>query len=38
MPLFDGITARIIDTPRLSVNILEREGDDPALPRSGRSS
>ena len=32
MTLFDGITARIIDTPRLSVNILERAGDDPATP------
>ena len=32
MTLFDGITARIIETPRLSVNILEREGDDPATP------
>jgi pimeloyl-ACP methyl ester carboxylesterase len=32
MTLFDGITARIIETPRLSVNILERDGDDPATP------
>lgn len=32
MTLFDGITARIVDTPRLSVNILERAGDDPATP------
>lgn len=30
MTLFDGITSRIIETPRLAVNILEREGDDPA--------
>lgn len=32
MTLFDGITARLIDTPRLTVNILEREGADPATP------
>ncbi len=32
MTLFDGITARIIETPRLNVNILEREGDDAATP------
>lgn len=32
MNLFDGITARIIDTPRLSVNILERAGDDADTP------
>ena len=32
MTLFDGITARIVETPRLAVNILEREGDDPATP------
>ena len=32
MTLFDGITARIIETPRLSVNVLERAGDDPAAP------
>ncbi|QIG39708.1 alpha/beta hydrolase [Microbacterium sp. 4R-513] len=32
MTLFDGITARLIDTPRLTVNILERDGDDPATP------
>ena len=25
MTLFDGITARAIETPRLMVNILERE-------------
>ena len=30
MTLFDGITARAIETPRLLVNILERVGDDPA--------
>ena len=32
MTLFDGITARVLDTSRLSVNILEREGDDPNTP------
>jgi pimeloyl-ACP methyl ester carboxylesterase len=32
MTLFDGITARLIDTPRLSVHVLEREGDDPDAP------
>jgi pimeloyl-ACP methyl ester carboxylesterase len=32
MTLFDGITARLIDTPRLTVNILEREGDDASTP------
>jgi pimeloyl-ACP methyl ester carboxylesterase len=32
MTLFDGITSRLLDTPRLSVNILERTGDDPAAP------
>ena len=32
MTLFDGITARIVETPRLSVGILERAGDDPATP------
>jgi len=32
MTLFDGITSRVIETPGLSVNILEREGDDPATP------
>jgi len=32
MTLFDGITSRIVETPRLSVNILERVGDDPATP------
>jgi pimeloyl-ACP methyl ester carboxylesterase len=30
MDLFDGISSRIIDTPRVAVGILEREGDDPA--------
>ena len=29
MTLFDGISSRLIDTDRLSVNILERVGDDP---------
>ncbi|WP_394279169.1 alpha/beta fold hydrolase [Microbacterium sp.] len=29
MTLLDGITSRIIDTDRLSVNILERSGDSP---------
>ena len=32
MPLFDGITERVVETPRLSVNILERVGDDLATP------
>lgn len=32
MTLFDGITARIVETPDLSVNVLERAGDDPAAP------
>jgi pimeloyl-ACP methyl ester carboxylesterase len=30
--LFDGIVERVIDTPRLTVNILERTGDDPGTP------
>ncbi len=30
--LFDGIAARLIDTPRLRTNILERIADDPAAP------
>ncbi|GAA2010299.1 alpha/beta hydrolase [Microbacterium ulmi] len=30
MTLFDGITSRVIETPRLTVNVLERAGDDPA--------
>lgn len=29
MTLFDGITSRVIETPRLSVNVLERDGDAP---------
>ena len=32
MTLFDGITARLVETPRLAVNVLERAGDDPATP------
>ncbi len=32
MTLFDGITSRVIGTPRLNVNILERAGDDPSTP------
>jgi pimeloyl-ACP methyl ester carboxylesterase len=32
MTLFDGISTRTIQTPRLSVQILERDGDDPATP------
>ncbi|SFS15240.1 Pimeloyl-ACP methyl ester carboxylesterase [Microbacterium sp. cf046] len=32
MTLFDGITARVIETPGLNVNILERVGDDPEAP------
>lgn len=32
MTLFDGIVSRIVDTPRLAVNILERSGDDPTTP------
>ncbi|WP_308491778.1 alpha/beta fold hydrolase [Microbacterium terrisoli] len=32
MTLFDGIVARMVKTPRLAVNILERSGDDPATP------
>ncbi|KAA9133820.1 alpha/beta hydrolase [Microbacterium caowuchunii] len=31
--LLDGLTARLVETPRLSVNILERAGDDPATPQ-----
>lgn len=30
MTLLDGITSRLIDADRLTVNILERAGDDPA--------
>jgi pimeloyl-ACP methyl ester carboxylesterase len=32
MTLFDGITSRIVQTPRVNVNILERDGDDPSTP------
>lgn len=32
MTLFDGITSRLIETPDLSVSILERTGDDPETP------
>ena len=32
MTLFDGITARSVETPRLTVNVLERAADDPATP------
>ena len=32
MPLFDGITERLVETPRLSVNVLERAGADSATP------
>lgn len=32
MTLFDGITARIVETPRLHVNVLERASDDPSTP------
>lgn len=32
MTLFDGITARLIETPRLMVNVLERAGDDAETP------
>lgn len=32
MTLFDGIVSRRVETPRLSVNVLERRGDDPATP------
>ena len=31
-PLFEGITQRVIETPRLRTGILERTGDDPATP------
>ncbi|SIS18322.1 alpha/beta hydrolase [Microbacterium sp. RURRCA19A] len=30
MTLFDGITSRLIETGRLSVNVLQRAADDPA--------
>ncbi|MCT9820720.1 alpha/beta hydrolase [Microbacterium sp. W1N] len=32
MTLFDGIRSHRVDTERLSVNVLERDGDDPATP------
>jgi pimeloyl-ACP methyl ester carboxylesterase len=32
MTLLDGITTRVLDTSRLGVGILEREGDDPTTP------
>lgn len=32
MTLLDGITSRVIDTDRLAVGILERDGDDAATP------
>ncbi len=32
MTVFHGIAARIVETPRLAVNILERTADDPATP------
>lgn len=32
MPLFDGIAARVVDTPRLGVQILERAADDSSTP------
>lgn len=32
MTLFDGIIARRVETPDLTVNVLERDGDDPATP------
>lgn len=32
MTLFDGIVQRVIETPRLSVGILERAGDSPVTP------
>src|SRR5699024_8567877 len=32
MTLFDGITQRVIETPRLNVSILERAGDSDATP------
>lgn len=32
MTLFDGITARVVDTERLGVQILERSGDDAGTP------
>lgn len=32
MTLFDGIAERVIETPRLNVNILERTADEPTTP------
>jgi pimeloyl-ACP methyl ester carboxylesterase len=32
MSLFDGIDSRLVETPRLAVNILERSTDDPETP------
>ncbi len=32
MTLFDGIRSRLVETPGLNVNILERDGDDAATP------
>ena len=32
MTLFDGIRSRLVETPGLNVNILERDGDDPSTP------
>lgn len=32
MTLFDGITARLVETPRLAVSVLERAGDSAATP------
>ena len=32
MTLFDGIAARSVETPRLTVSVLERTGDDPSTP------
>ncbi|MCK6067179.1 MULTISPECIES: alpha/beta fold hydrolase [Microbacterium] len=32
MTLFDGISSRRVETPRLSVTVLERDGDDPSTP------
>ena len=32
MTILDGMTARQIETPRLTVNVLERTKDDAATP------
>lgn len=32
MTLLEGITARLVDTPRLGIQVLEREADDPSTP------